>query len=60
MILVLAVVPGGYCSPRHRMLFNSSNEGPTCVEWCGEQHLPDLTKWMVRASSIRGRGAARG
>ena len=23
--------PGSYCSPRHRMLFNSRNEGLQCV-----------------------------
>ena len=24
--------PGGYCLPRHRMPFNSRNEGSRCIE----------------------------
>ena len=36
--------PGRYCSPRHRMPFESRKEGCKSVECRGEQHLPALPR----------------
>jgi hypothetical protein len=36
----LQVGPGECCSPRHRVQFNSRDEGSKCVGLYGKQYLP--------------------
>jgi len=40
----LAVGPDRYCSPRHRMTFNSRNEGSKCVSmtWRGREWVWEI------------------
>ena len=45
------VGPGRYCSPRHRMPFNSRHEGLQCVEGHLERLLPGLASWCSRMIS---------
>ena len=46
-----AVGPGGYCSPRHRVLFNPTDEGSKCVGRRDEQYLPGPTSQSTPSSS---------
>ena len=47
------VGPGRSCSPRHRISFNSGQEGSICIECFSGQHLPGfkMRRMMWRAIS---------